>query len=177
MLGRIFKNAVKKSQNARALNSMAKMGFRTTPVLNKKLSIGETAVVLEDKIAGISQVVSRYSWIWLIRYRTISKSLVLLFPLVMVLQESSVSAKCRQVKWLSSPLASRVWLSISKPTMWVLSSSEKTETSRKECSLREPVIFSPFRSLSRSKCLEEYWILSVTQLTELVPSSLTTRQE
>jgi hypothetical protein len=58
MLGRIFKNAVKKTSRVSALNKYAKMGFKTTPVLNKKLSIGETAVVLEDKIAGISQVVS-----------------------------------------------------------------------------------------------------------------------
>lgn len=91
MLGRVFQNAMRKSARAKAFNKFSQMGFKTTPVLNKKLSIGETAVVIEEKIAGISQVVSRYSKICVnMLCRTTSKNLVLLFQSEMVLQECLV---------------------------------------------------------------------------------------
>ena len=35
--------------------------FRASPVLNKKLSLGEAVMVLEEKIASIQQVVSTAS--------------------------------------------------------------------------------------------------------------------
>jgi hypothetical protein len=41
-----------------ALSSLSCREFHSSQILNKKLSIGEAAVVLEEKIAGISQVVS-----------------------------------------------------------------------------------------------------------------------
>jgi len=61
MFGRIFKQALKKGDKMKGLNKLSAMSFRTTPAMNKKLSIGEAADVLEHKISGISQVVSRYS--------------------------------------------------------------------------------------------------------------------
>ena len=63
MFGRILKKSLNKGGAMLTLNKMSAMGFRTTPVLSKKLSIGEAADVLEHKISGISQVVSRYKWI------------------------------------------------------------------------------------------------------------------
>lgn len=60
MFGRIFNQTLTKSTKAKTLNKLATMGFRATPAMNKKLSIGEAADVLEHKISGISQVVSRY---------------------------------------------------------------------------------------------------------------------
>ena len=66
MFGRIFRHSLTKGNNMKSLNKVASMNFRASPALNKKLSIGEAADVLEHKISGISQVVSRYSWISLI---------------------------------------------------------------------------------------------------------------
>lgn len=63
MFGRILKHSLTKSKKVSSLNRLAAMNFRVTPTMNKKLSIGEAADVLEHKISGISQVVSRYSWI------------------------------------------------------------------------------------------------------------------
>lgn len=61
MFGRMFKHALKKGDKVKGLNKLSAMGFGATPAMNKKLSIGEAADVLEHKISGISQVVSRYS--------------------------------------------------------------------------------------------------------------------
>lgn len=60
MFGRIFKHAIKKGDKAKTLSKLSAMNFRATPMMNKKLSIGEAADVLEHKISGISQVVSGY---------------------------------------------------------------------------------------------------------------------
>ena len=60
MLGRVLKNSLNKGKMFKNINKIAAMNFRSTPALSKKLDIGEAAVVLEQKISGISQVVSRY---------------------------------------------------------------------------------------------------------------------
>lgn len=87
------------------------------PFSSRKLGIADTAKVIQDKILNISQVVA------LSLYRTMSKNTVQSSVLVMVLPESLVSTKSRQVKWSSSGQASEVWPSISKQTMSVSSSS------------------------------------------------------
>ena len=60
MLGRVFQKSVRKGKFIKNLNKLAAMNFRATPALGKKLNIGEAFDVLEHKISGISQVVSRY---------------------------------------------------------------------------------------------------------------------
>lgn len=60
MFGRIFGHALRRGYKNRSMTKLAMMGFRTTPVLSAKLSIGEAVDVLEHKLSGISQVVSRY---------------------------------------------------------------------------------------------------------------------
>lgn len=60
MFGSIFKQALTKSNKAKTISKLSSMGFRATPAMHKKLSIGEAVDVLEHKISGISQVVSRY---------------------------------------------------------------------------------------------------------------------
>ena len=60
MFGKIFKQSLIKGQNAKTLSRMAAMNFRSTPAACQKLGIGDAADILEQKISGISQVVSRY---------------------------------------------------------------------------------------------------------------------
>jgi len=63
MFSRIFKHSLSKGSKMRALNKLSAMGFRSTPAMSAKLNIGEAVDVLQHKISGISQVVSRYySW-------------------------------------------------------------------------------------------------------------------
>lgn len=107
MLGSIFKRSLTKGKNAKTLSKMTNMGFRSTVVMSKKLGIGDAADILEQKISGISQIVSRYS---LIFFRTILRSSVKSFHSEMVLQEYSDLLRYKQEKWLSSHLESRVWL-------------------------------------------------------------------
>ena len=84
-----------------SMTNMAKASFRSSQALNKKLSIGEAAVVLESKIAGISQVVS-ISLAHLFRTTLLNSEMSSL--LAMVSQESLDLMKCRLERWLSSPL-------------------------------------------------------------------------
>lgn len=94
--------------------------FHNSKVLNKKLGIGEASVVLEDKISKISQLViflliltificSLFKNALHMLFRTTSKSLVLLFQLVMELPESLVSQKFKQEKWWSSAKEFEAW--------------------------------------------------------------------
>lgn len=56
MLGRIFKQTLQKGKKINYFSKVASMGFKTTPIMNKKLAISEAVDVLEHKISGISQV-------------------------------------------------------------------------------------------------------------------------
>lgn len=78
------------------MNNVAKASFRSTQALNAKLSIGEAATVLEDKISGLSQVVSLA-----LILRTTSSSSVMYSQSEMVSQECSVFPRSRQERWLS----------------------------------------------------------------------------
>ena len=94
------------AKSYKTMTNLAKASFRSTQAVGDKLSIGEAAVVLEEKIAGISQVVSISSSL----IRTTSSSSVMLSQSVMVLLECSGSPRYRLVRWLSSLQASKVWL-------------------------------------------------------------------
>jgi len=61
MLGKIFKHSLSKGKSASTLNKVSAMNFRSSAVAGQKLGIGDAADILEQKISGISQVVSRYS--------------------------------------------------------------------------------------------------------------------
>ena len=75
--------------------SPLKYSFRSSASFNKKLGVGEASAVLEEKISKISQIVFTFN-----NDRTILKSMELLFPLEMVLQECSDLPKFKQEKWL-----------------------------------------------------------------------------
>lgn len=85
---------------------------------SKKLGIAETAKVIQEKIMNITQVVHPYT------RRMMSRSSELWLALVMVSPEWSDLTRSRPEKWWSSDQESEVWLSISKLTMSVSSSSE-----------------------------------------------------
>ena len=106
MLGSILQRSLTKGKNVKSISKMTNMGFRSTVAMSKKLGIGDAADILEQKISGISQIVSRYS---LIYFRTILRNSVKSFHLVMVLQEYSDLLKYNAEKWLSSHQESKVW--------------------------------------------------------------------
>lgn len=60
MFGRIFKHSLSKGNKAKTLNKLSAMSFRSTPAVGAKLGIGDAADILQQKISGISQIVSRY---------------------------------------------------------------------------------------------------------------------
>lgn len=60
MFSRILKQSFTKGKKLQTLNKLSAMNFRSTPVVSAKLNIGEAVDVLQHKISGISQVVSRY---------------------------------------------------------------------------------------------------------------------
>ena len=103
MFGKFFRQSLSKGQNFKALNRLSAMNF--SPAVNQKLGIGDAADIIEQKISGISQVVSLTSNI----YRTISRNSVKLSLSEMVSPESLVLLRCKQEKWLSSAQESRVW--------------------------------------------------------------------
>jgi hypothetical protein len=88
---------------------------------SKKLGIAETAKVIQDKIMNITQVVIFY-----LNSRMMLNNSVQSLVLVMVLPESLVLIKFKQVKWSNSDQVSEVWPSTYKPTMSVSSSSVTT---------------------------------------------------
>ncbi len=72
---------------------------------SKKLGIAETAKVIQDKIMNITQVVIFY-----LNSRMMLNNSVQSLVLVMVLPESLVLIKFKQVKWSNSDQVSEVWL-------------------------------------------------------------------
>ncbi len=92
--------------------------MRIVQSFSKKLSIADTAKVIQDKIMNISQVVP------LSLPRTTLKSSELSLALETVSPELSDSTRSRLEKWWSSAQASEAWPSISKLIMSVSSSSE-----------------------------------------------------
>ena len=87
---------------------------------SKKLSIADTAKVIQDKIMNITQVVTPFL------FRTMLNNSVQSSVSVTVLPESSASIKSKQVKWSNSDPVSEVWPSTWKLTMSVSSSSVTT---------------------------------------------------
>lgn len=77
----------------------ATRAFRATAVTDKKPSIGDAVTILQSKVSSINQVVSTANLAMpcsldilnAFAFRTISRNSELSSPLVMVLQESSVS--------------------------------------------------------------------------------------
>lgn len=70
MFNRILKQSLSKGNKIQTVNKLSAMSFRSTPAMSAKLNIGEAVDVLQHKISGISQVVSGYSGIELIIFRT-----------------------------------------------------------------------------------------------------------
>jgi hypothetical protein len=87
---------------------------------SKKLSIADTAKVIQDKIMNITQVVTPFL------FRTMLNNSVQSSASVTVLPESLVSTKSKPVKWSNSDPVSEVWPSTWKLTMSVSSSSVTT---------------------------------------------------
>ena len=54
MLSKLF-TKLHRSQN---ITQMAQMGFKATPMMNKKPSIGDAVTILQSKVSNINQVVS-----------------------------------------------------------------------------------------------------------------------
>ena len=89
-----------------------------TPFSSKKLGIADTAKVIQDKILGITQVVSTPL------SRMMLNNSARSFQSVTVSPEWWDSTRCKPVRWSSSDPGSGGWPSTSKPIMSVSSSSE-----------------------------------------------------
>ncbi len=96
----------------RGLLRLVQSGF------SKKLSIADTAKVIQDKIMNITQIVSHFL------LRTTLKSSVQSLVLVTVLPELSASTRFKPERWLNSDQALEEWPSTSKLTTSESSFSE-----------------------------------------------------
>ena len=172
----MFSKVISRVGQYQSLNSIQSRAFRASAIANNKStskpSIGDAVTILQSKVSGINQVVSKRAeaqlqpasifvlfanhkrlaarfliygrpalgrrfhalWLTLIPVcvrRTTSRSSDPSSPLVMVSPESSVSPRCRLVRWSSSSREPRVWLSTWKLTTLVLSSLVTTGKSQR----------------------------------------------
>jgi len=87
MFSQFVRRSLVKGQNAKALTRVSAMNFRSTPAASQKLGIGDAADILEQKISGISQVVSRYFGGFDLEFRMILRNSERLFHSEMELLE------------------------------------------------------------------------------------------